>query len=237
MGQKIIVIGSGFGGLGAAARLAAKGHDVTLFEKRDKLGGRAYTYAIDGFKFDGGPTVITAPWLLDEIWEMAGKRRADYFELTPIDPFYKIFDHAGRGFSYNGDHEYILSQIEQWNPRDKDGYTRFMATTKEIFDTGMALIDKPFLHFGDMLRVAPDLVRLQSYRSVFAPLFLLSPAVDRWQPARCPVALRPHPLPGAAMGYPLRQRGYRRHRRCVWPPAARVRRESASQHGDSGDRD
>jgi phytoene desaturase len=167
MGQKIIVIGSGFGGLGAAARLAAKGHDVTLFEKRDKLGGRAYTYEINGFKFDGGPTVITAPWLLDEIWELAGRRREDYFELIPIDPFYKIFDHQGRAFSYNGDHEFILSQIEQWNPRDKDGYTRFMATTKEIFDTGMALIDKPFLHFGDMLRVAPDLVRLQSYRSVY----------------------------------------------------------------------
>ncbi len=167
MGQKIIVIGSGFGGLAAAARLAAKGNDVTLFEKRDKLGGRAYTYEINGFKFDGGPTVVTAPWLLDEIWELAGRRREDYFELIPNDPFYKIFDHQGRAFSYNGDHEYILSQIEQWNPRDKDGYTRFMATTKEIFDAGMALIDKPFLHFGDMLRVAPDLVRLQSYRSVY----------------------------------------------------------------------
>ncbi|HHY58093.1 MAG TPA: phytoene desaturase [Chloroflexi bacterium] len=167
MGQKIIVIGSGFGGLAAAARLAAKGNDVTLYEKRDKLGGRAYTYEINGFKFDGGPTVITAPWLLDEIWTLAGRRREDYFELIPIDPFYKIFDHQGRDFSYNGDHEYILSQIEQWNPRDKEGYTRFMATTKEIFDAGMALIDKPFLHFGDMLRVAPDLVRLQSYRSVY----------------------------------------------------------------------
>ena len=167
MAQKIIVIGSGFGGLAAAARLAAKGNDVTLFEKRDKLGGRAYTYEIDGFKFDGGPTVITAPWLIDEIWELAGRRREDYFELIPINPFYKIFDHQGRDFSYNGDHDFILSQIEQWNPRDKDGYTRFMATTKEIFDAGMALIDKPFLHFGDMMRVAPDLVRLQSYRSVY----------------------------------------------------------------------
>ena len=167
MGKTAIVIGSGFGGLSAAARLAIKGYDVTLFEKRDKLGGRAYTYEINGFKFDGGPTVITAPWLIDEIWELAGRRREDYFELIPINPFYKIFDHQGRDFSYNGDHDYILSQIEQWNPRDKDGYTRFMATTKEIFDAGMALIDKPFLHFGDMMRVAPDLVRLQSYRSVY----------------------------------------------------------------------
>lgn len=167
MRQKVSVIGSGFGGLSAAARLAARGHEVTLFEKRDKLGGRAYTYEINGFKFDGGPTVITAPWLFDEVWELAERRREDYFELIPLDPFYKIFDHQGRAFSYNGDHEYILDQIDAWNPRDKEGYTRFMATTQDIFQTGMALIDKPFLHFTDMLRVFPDLVRLQSYRSVY----------------------------------------------------------------------
>ena len=167
MRQKIIVIGSGFGGLAAAARLALQGHDVELFEKRDKLGGRAYTYEIDGFTFDGGPTVVTAPWLFDEIWEQAGKRRADYFTLQPVDPFYKIWDHTGRPFSYNGDHQFILSQIDQWNPADRDGYTRFMQTTKEVFATGMPLIDKPFLHVSDMIKVAPDLVRLQSYRSVY----------------------------------------------------------------------
>lgn len=167
MRKKIVVIGSGFGGLGVAARLAAHGHDVEVFEKRDKLGGRAYVYEINGFKFDGGPTVITAPWLLDEIWEEAGKRRADYFTLTPCDPFYRIFDHTGRHFSYNADHDFILSQIEQWNPSDKDGYERFMRTTKDIFHTGMALIDKPFLHVSDMIKVVPDLVRLQSYRSVY----------------------------------------------------------------------
>ena len=167
MGKTAIVIGSGFGGLSAAARLAIKGYDVTLFEKRDKLGGRAYTYEIDGFKFDGGPTVITAPWLLDEIWELAGKRREDYFQLIPLDPYYKIFDHTGKAFSYNGDHDYILNQIDAWNPADKDGYTRFMATTKDIFETGMALIDQPFLHATDMVSVVPDLVRLQSYRSVY----------------------------------------------------------------------
>jgi phytoene desaturase len=168
MRQKIIVIGSGFGGLAAAARLALQGHDVELFEKLDKLGGRAYTYEIDGFTFDGGPTVVTAPWLFDEIWEQAGKRREEYFTLTPVDPFYKIWDHNGRPFSYNGDHEFILSQIEQWNPADKDGYTRFMQATKEVFATGMPLIDKPFLHVADMIKVAPDLVRLQSYRSVYS---------------------------------------------------------------------
>lgn len=167
MTKKIIVIGSGFGGLGAATRLAAKGYDVELFEKRDKLGGRAYVYEVNGFKFDGGPTVITAPFLFDEIWTAAGRRREDYFQLVPCDPFYRIFDHTGRQFNYNGDHQFILNQIDQWNPADKEGYERFIRTTKDIFETGMALIDKPFLHVSDMARVVPDLVRLQSYRSVY----------------------------------------------------------------------
>jgi phytoene desaturase len=167
MSKQIIVIGSGFGGLAAAVRLAARGHRVQLFEKRDKLGGRAYVYEKDGFTFDGGPTVITAPWLFDEVWQAAGRKREDYFKLVQLDPFYRIFDHTGRYLDYNGDHEFILNQIDKWNPADKDGYTRFMATTKEIFEKGMALIDKPFLHATDMLKVAPDLVRLQSYRSVY----------------------------------------------------------------------
>jgi phytoene desaturase len=163
----MIVIGSGFGGLGAAARLAARGHKVTLFEKRNKLGGRAYTYEMEGFTFDGGPTVITAPWLFEEIWELAGRKREDYFDLIPLDPFYRIFDHNRRGFDYNSDHQFTLDQIDRWNPADKEGYTRFIETTKEIFETGMALIDKPFLHVTDMIKVAPDLIRLESYRSVY----------------------------------------------------------------------
>jgi phytoene desaturase len=167
MTKRVIVIGSGFGGLAVAARLALRGHAVTLFEKRDKLGGRAYVYEQNGFRFDGGPTVITAPWLFDEIWTLAGRRREDYFQLVQCDPFYRIFDHTGRHFDYNGDTNFILQQIEQWNPADKAGYERFIHSTKEIFETGMALIDKPFLKVGDMVRVAPDLIRLQSYRSVY----------------------------------------------------------------------
>jgi len=167
MNKKIIVIGSGFGGLGAAARLAARGNDVTLFEKRDKLGGRAYVYEINGFKFDGGPTVITAPFLFDEIWELAGKQRSDYFEIVPCHPFYRIFDHKRDHFDYSDNHEFTLNEIERWHPADKAGYERFLSTTKDIFDTGMALIDQPFLNVMDMVKVVPDLVRLQSYRSVY----------------------------------------------------------------------
>jgi phytoene desaturase len=166
--SKVIVIGSGFGGLGAAIRLAAKGHDVEIYEKRDKPGGRAYVYEVNGFKFDGGPTVITAPFMFDDLWAAAGKRREDYVQFVPCDPFYRIFDWNKKAFDYNGDEEFIFSQIERWNPADKDGYRRFMATTREIFEKGfIELADKPFLHFTDMLKVAPDLIRLQSYKSVY----------------------------------------------------------------------
>jgi phytoene desaturase len=166
--EKVIVIGSGFGGLGVAARLAAKGYEIAIFEKRDKPGGRGYVYEIDGFKFDGGPTVITAPFMFDDIFELAGRRREDYVEFVPCDPFYRIFDYRGRAFDYNADPEFIYGQIEKWNPADVDGYRRFISTTKDIFEKGfIELADKPFLHIGDMIRVIPALVRLQSYKFVY----------------------------------------------------------------------
>jgi len=168
MKKNILVIGSGFGGLGAASRLLSAGHNVTILEKRDKLGGRAYVYEQNGFKFDGGPTVITAPFLFDDIWEAAGKKREDYVEFVPCDPFYRIFDHTGKSFDYNNDHEFTLKEIEKWNPEDKQGYEDFLATTKPIFDKGFTeLADKPFLKVSDMLKVAPDLIRLQSHKNVY----------------------------------------------------------------------
>lgn len=167
MKKKAIVIGSGLGGLATAVRLASRGLDVSLFEKRDKLGGRAYVYEINGFKFDGGPTVVTAPFMFDEIFADAGRNRADYFQMVPVDPFYRIFNPEGREFNYNGDPTAILNQIDQWNPADKAGYQKFIQTTKAIFEKGfLELSDKPFLHFSDMLKVAPDLIRLQSYKTV-----------------------------------------------------------------------
>lgn len=168
MKQHIIVIGSGFGGLAAAIRLAAQGHRVEVFEQRDKPGGKAYVYKTQGYTFDSGPTVITAAFLFDDLWKAAGKRREDYFQLEPCDPYYRIFDHNGRHFDYNGDEQFILSEIEKWNPADKEGYRRFMATTKAIFQKGFVeLADKPFLNFSDMVKVAPDLIKLRSYLSVY----------------------------------------------------------------------
>ena len=168
MQEKVIIIGSGFGGLGAAARLASRGYEVEIFEKRDKPGGRAYVYEIDGFKFDAGPTVITAPFMFDEIFEQAGRKRADYVKFVQLDPFYRIFNHEGRSFDYNDDPAFIHEQIRQWNPADVAGYDRFMATTQAIFEKGFVeLADKPFLNVGDMLRVAPDLIKLKSHLSVY----------------------------------------------------------------------
>ena len=168
MTQKAIIIGTGFGGLGAAIRLAARGFDVELFEKRDKPGGRGYAYEINGFKFDGGPTVITAPFMFDELFELAGRKREDYVEFAPCDPFYRIFNHEGRSFDYNNDEQFILNQIAQWNEADVENYQRFMATTRAIFEKGFVeLADKPFLSISDMLRVVPDLIRLQSHKTVY----------------------------------------------------------------------
>src|SRR6056297_4284533 len=133
MSKDIIVIGSGFGGLATASRLLSQGHNVEIFEKRDKPGGRAYVYEKNGFKFDGGPTVITAPFMFDEIFEAAGKKREDYFELVPCDPFYRIFDDEGKGFDYNSDHDFILSEIKKRSPGDVQGYEEFIKTTKPIF--------------------------------------------------------------------------------------------------------
>jgi phytoene desaturase len=167
MKQKIIVIGSGFGGLGAAIRLAARGHEVEIFEKRDKLGGRAYQYEINGFKFDGGPTVITAPYMFDELFEEAGKHREDYFNLVPLDPFYRIFDHKGSHFDYHRNLDDTLSEIERWNPADRDGYLRLTEHIRSIFNRFHPFTDRSFIRLVDMLRIMPDMIRLQAYTSSY----------------------------------------------------------------------
>ncbi len=164
--MRIVVIGSGFGGLAAAIRLRAQGHEVTVVEQRDQAGGRAYVYRQDGFTFDGGPTIITAPWLIDELFTLAGRRTKDYVDIIPIDPFYRIRFEDGSMFTYNGDRESLLRQIRQFNPADEAGYLKFLQQSEAVFETGMALIDKPFGKFTDMLKVLPDLVRLRADRSV-----------------------------------------------------------------------
>lgn len=163
---KAAVIGSGFGGLAAAIRLAAQGVRVTMFEARDQPGGRAYVYRDKGYTFDAGPTVITAPHCIEELFALAGKRMADYVELMPVTPFYRLFwTQDGESFDYAGD---ITEQIARRFPDDLAGYQRFAAYAKEVFATGYTkLAHTPFLRFSDMVKVAPKLIKLRADRSVY----------------------------------------------------------------------
>ncbi len=180
--KRIAVIGSGFGGLATAVRLQARGYDVMLLEARDQLGGRAYVYRQDGFTFDGGPTVITAPFLIEEIFQAAGRNMNDYVKLVPVDPFYRIEFHDGRHFEYNGNEQETERRIQQFAPGDLEGYRAMIRKAKEIFQKGfLELSDRPFLQFTDMLRIAPDLARLQSYRTVsgFVGQYIKDPLLRR----------------------------------------------------------
>ena len=139
--MRIIVIGSGFGGLAAAIRLQAQGHEVTVVEQRDQAGGRAYVYRQDGFTFDGGPTIITAPWLIDDLFALTGKKTADYVKIVPIDPFYQIRFEDGSVFRYNGNREEVLAQVRKFNHADEAGYLKIVKKSEEVFEAGMSLID------------------------------------------------------------------------------------------------
>ncbi|HWE42199.1 MAG TPA: phytoene desaturase [Gemmatimonadaceae bacterium] len=164
--MRVLVIGSGFGGLAAAIRLRAAGHDVTVLERLDKPGGRAYVFEQDGFTFDAGPTIITAPALIDELFALGGHRTADYVHLAPIDPYYNVRFEDGSVFSYGSDRRDVERQVAAWSPDDVHGYRRFAAEAERILDAGFPLIDKPFTRIRDMLRVLPELVRLRADRPV-----------------------------------------------------------------------
>ncbi len=166
--MRIVVIGSGFGGLSAAIRLQAQGHAVQIVEALDKPGGRAYVFARDGYTFDAGPTLITAPWMLDEVFALGGGRTADYVDLRRLEPYYNVRFEDGSVFRYTGDAAQVQAEVARFNAADVAGYARFMREVEEIFRTGMALIDTPFDRFSAMLKVLPDLVRLRADRSVAA---------------------------------------------------------------------
>jgi phytoene desaturase len=161
------IVGSGFGGIALAIRLQARGFDTVLFEARDKPGGRAYVYEERGYVFDAGPTVITAPHCLDELFELCGRKREDYVEFLPVTPFYRLLWQDGTALDYAGS-DALLDQIRQHFPADEAGYLRFVDYTREVFQKGYEeLAAAPFLRFSDMLRVAPSLARLRADRSVY----------------------------------------------------------------------
>jgi phytoene desaturase len=165
--MRALVIGSGFGGLAAAVRLAVKGYKVTIVEKRDRPGGRASVFEQDGFTFDAGPTIITAPYLLEDLFALAGRRLADYVRLFPIDPFYRIRFDDGTVFTYSGDPERMRAEVRRFSPDDVAGYEAFMERSRQIFEKGyLELGHVPFLTLRSMVRAVPSLIRLECYRSV-----------------------------------------------------------------------
>ena len=164
-----IVIGSGFGGIAAALRLKAKGHKVTLIEKHPDLGGRARVFRKNGFIFDGGPTVITAPYLINELFELFKKNPKDYIKLSPLKVWYQfVFEDKSR-FNYSGNENEMKAQIEELNKEDVKGYEKLVNFTKKIFDKGFTELadipfDKPFV----MMQQLPSLLKLKSYKSVYS---------------------------------------------------------------------
>lgn len=168
MTRRAIVIGAGFGGLAAAVRLRALGYRVEVLEAGSQPGGRARVFRRDGFTFDAGPTVVTAPYLFDELFERLGRRREDYVQFVPVNPYYRVTFPDGSKFDYVGEEADLVEQIRAFNPKDVDGYRKLAEHARRMFDTGYTqLADKPFGRFSDMLRIVPDLFRLSGHRSVY----------------------------------------------------------------------
>ncbi len=167
--MKSIVIGSGFGGIAAALRLKAKNHNVTLIEKHPDLGGRARVFKKNGFTFDAGPTVITAPYLIEELFELFNKKPGDYIKLTPLNIWYRFIFEDGDKFDYSGDEEKMKKQIRKINEDDVKGYEELVKFTKKIFDKGfIELADMPFDKPLVMMKQLPALLKLKSYKSVYS---------------------------------------------------------------------
>ncbi len=162
-----VVVGAGFGGLAAAVRLAARGYRVSVFDRLSEPGGRARVYRQDGFVFDAGPTVITAPFLLEELWQLAGRRFAEEIDLRPVTPFYRVRFDDGDVFDYTGSAEAMRAEVARFSPEDVAGYETFVRKSERIFRTGFEeLAHVPFDTPWDMARIALSMMRLESYRTV-----------------------------------------------------------------------
>ena len=168
----VVVIGAGFGGLAAAVRLLVRGYRVTVVDRLDQPGGRARVTRAPGeggeYVFDMGPTLITAPFLFDELWEIAGETREDHVEMVPTTPFYRIRFDDGSVFNYTGDQEQMEAEIRKFNPDDVAGYRRFLKKSEAIFETGfLELGHVPFGKVTDMAKIVPSMVLLESHRTVY----------------------------------------------------------------------
>ncbi len=162
-----IVIGAGFGGLAAAIRLGARGYRVSVLDKLETPGGRGTAFRQDGFVFDAGPTIVTAPKLFEELFALAGQRLSDHVDLRPLDPFYRMRFDDGEVFTARADRDAMRAEVARISPRDVEGYDRFMAEGAERYRIGfegMGMV--PFPKIASMLPWLPDLARLRADRSV-----------------------------------------------------------------------
>jgi phytoene desaturase len=164
-----IVIGTGFGGLGAAIRLSCRGYRVTMLEKLDAPGGRAYVWKQDGFTFDAGPTIVTAPFFLEELWQMAGRRFADDVTLVPVEPFYRVRFDDGDTFDYTNDLDKVRAQIARISPQDVGGYDKLMQESELAYKLGFEKLGSiAYNEMNDLLYAVPFLVKLRGWRSLHA---------------------------------------------------------------------
>ena len=184
-----VVIGSGFGGLAGAVRLGARGYRVTVLERLDGPGGRAYVHRQDGFTFDAGPTIVTAPHLFADLWRLCGRDMADDIDLRSIDPFYRLVFDNGESIECHADHEAMRAEIARVSPGDLAGYDRFVIRSAAICKLGFEKLGHvPFLTLWDLAKNAPDLVALGGHRSVYG---LVSSYI---KDPRLRIALSFHPL-------------------------------------------
>ena len=169
MNRSAIVIGAGFGGLALGIRLQSAGVETTIVDARDKPGGRAYVWEKDGFTFDAGPTVITDPACLEELWALTGRSMADDVTLAPVLPFYRLTWPDGTSFDYTNDDSVLMAEIARLNPEDVAGYRKFLDYAAGVYQEGYVKLGHvAFLDFASMIRAAPALAKYQAWRSVYS---------------------------------------------------------------------
>ena len=165
----VLVVGAGFGGLSAALQLQSLGFSTVLVDALDRVGGRAYAEKHEGFTFDRGPTIITAPFLIDELFEMSGVKRSNYVEFVPVDPYYNVVFSDGSSISHWNSFEKMCADVAAISPDDVQGVKHFFEHSEKIFNKGfLELGDKHFKGVGSMVGVAPDLLMLDAVRSVYS---------------------------------------------------------------------
>ena len=164
-----IVIGTGFGGLAAAIRLSVKGYAVQMVEKLDAPGGRAYVHKQDGFTFDAGPTIITLPHLIEELFTLCGEDMKDHVDLRLMAPFYRIRFSDGTHFDYSNNDDAMLEQIARISPEDVEGFKRLMRASEQCFQLGFVELGMvPFETFGDVVKAMPNLIRMKAWRTIYS---------------------------------------------------------------------